>query len=118
MVVAAFIEELATLVLRHPGLRQNERLRYGHAEWQAGSTLQMQRLAHENLGFGTWTCTDEANPVTQAGDTLGVLDITCAKHARMIPPTEELRSMDLRPSRPLKARPTLRYSRLSSTEDL
>ena len=66
--------------------------------------------SYENLGFGTWTRTDEADPVTRAGDTSGVLHITRANYARMIPSTEELGDMGSRSSRPLKARSTLRYS--------
>ena len=71
-------------------------------------TMGSGSTSYENLGFGTWT--DEADPVTRAGDISGVLHITRVNYARMIPPTEELGNMDSRSSRPLKARPTLRYS--------
>ncbi|EMD67266.1 hypothetical protein COCSADRAFT_188049 [Bipolaris sorokiniana ND90Pr] len=93
MLTSAFVEELFALFLRYPRLR-SAKLIYSYFEWQAGSTLQLQRLAHENLGLGTWTRTDEAIPVTELGDTLGVLDVTKSKHVRMVIPTEELNRVD------------------------
>ncbi|KAF2623613.1 hypothetical protein BU25DRAFT_308937, partial [Macroventuria anomochaeta] len=50
------------------------------------STLQLQRIAHENLGLGTWKRTDEQIPVTNKGDILGVFDTTDRKHARLVKP--------------------------------
>jgi len=46
---------------------------YGILEWKTNSTLQMQRLAHEQLGFGTWTKTSEAAPVTERGELLSTI---------------------------------------------
>lgn len=57
-----------------------------HAEWKAGSTLQLQRIAHQNLGLGTWKRTDEAVPVTAKGDTLGIFDVSNPNHARLVKP--------------------------------
>ncbi|ENI08048.1 hypothetical protein COCC4DRAFT_20941 [Bipolaris maydis ATCC 48331] len=93
MLISTFMEELFALLLRYPRLR-SAKLTYSYCEWQAGSTLQLQRLAHENLGLGTWTRTDEAIPVTEPGDTLGVLEITDSKHVHMVIPTEELSKVD------------------------
>lgn len=56
---------------------------YASIEWQTGSALQMQRLAHEALGLGAWTRTDGDIPVTEGGDMLGVLDVSDHKHARL-----------------------------------
>lgn len=117
MLISTFVEELFALLLRYPRLR-SAKLMYSHAEWQAGSTLQLQRLAHENLGLGTWTRTDEAIPITEPGDTLGVLDVANSKHARMVVPTEELDIVDSVEGPFVNAKPTARYSRLPSTENL
>lgn len=40
----------------------------------------MQRLAHEGLGFGTWSKGTEAVPVAKSGDMLGCLDYTNPDH--------------------------------------
>lgn len=93
MLVAAFVEELFALVLRHSRLGRNAKLAYGHAEWQAGSTLQLQRIAHESLGLGNWTRTDETIPLTELGDTLGVLDISNSNHARLVQPRAGINTM-------------------------
>ncbi|XP_014559796.1 hypothetical protein COCVIDRAFT_35075 [Bipolaris victoriae FI3] len=93
MLTSIFVEELFVLFLQYPRLR-SAKLIYSYCEWQAGSTLQLQRLAHENLGLGTWTGTDEAIPVTEPGDTLGVLEVTDPKHVHMVIPTEELNRVD------------------------
>ena len=94
MLLSIFIEEIFALTHRLPRLRSSQKLAYGQAEWQAGATLQLQRLAHENVGLGTWSRTDEAIPVTESGETLGVLDISNAKHARLVQSSIEMDRMD------------------------
>lgn len=54
--------------------------KYPYLEWTANSTLQLQRLAHEELGFGTWSEGTETIPVTKPGQLLGSLDISDPKH--------------------------------------
>jgi len=93
MLIATFLEDIIGLLLKFPRFSSG-RLAYAHAEWQAQSTLQLHRLAHENLGLVTWTRTDEAIPVTQRGDTLAVLDVMDSKHARMAAPSEELERLN------------------------
>lgn len=117
MLISAFVEEIFAFAIRHPRLRR-AKLIYSLAEWQAGSTLQLQRLAHENLGLGTWTRTDEAVPVTEPGDALGTLNITNTKHARLVAPSEELTAVDPAGALPGNVKPSLRYSRLPSTDNL
>jgi hypothetical protein len=56
-------------------------------EWKSNYTLQLQRLAHEQLGLGTWSHTSDAFPVTKRGESLAVLDIIDQKHPRLINPT-------------------------------
>lgn len=46
-------------------------------------TLQLQRLAHEELGLGTWTGCDKDVPVTARFERLGVLDVTERTHPRL-----------------------------------
>jgi len=84
MLVTLYLEKLCDLVLQRTPFRKHARLRRCHAEWKAGSTLQLQRIAHENLGFGTLKRTDESVPVTNRGDILGTFNIDDEKHARLV----------------------------------
>ncbi|KAF3000316.1 hypothetical protein E8E13_009145 [Curvularia kusanoi] len=89
MLIATFLEEIVGLILKYPRL-SSPNLVYAYASWQASSTLQLHRLANENLGLGTWSRTNEAVPVTVLNDTLAVLDVADPRHARMVAPSEEL----------------------------
>ncbi|KAI0817298.1 hypothetical protein GGR55DRAFT_11801 [Xylaria sp. FL0064] len=62
--------------------------RYPHLEWTANSTLQLQRLAHEELGFGTWSKGTKTIPVTKPDQLLGSLDISDPKHPVLRRPTD------------------------------
>jgi hypothetical protein len=44
-----------------------------YAEWNATSTLQLQRMAHEAIGSGTWSRTSTEVPVTLPGQRLAML---------------------------------------------
>lgn len=57
-------------------------------EWYNNGTLQLQRMAHEELGLGDWTgCTGSSViPVTEKGQLLGVHDSTDLKHPRLAHP--------------------------------
>ena len=66
---------------------------YARAEWQTNTTLQLQRMAHENLGLGTWSRADEGVPVTEMGDRVGVLDISDKKHPRLVRPRGSIEVM-------------------------
>lgn len=94
MLVAWFVEEIVEVIMAHTRLKQNKRLAHGFAEWLSGSTLQLQRVAHENLGLGEWKRTDELIPTTARGITLGVLDITDLKHARLIKAYPEMSALE------------------------
>ena len=89
MLVAIFLEDLIGLLLKHTRL-SNTRLAFAHATWKANSTMQLHRLAHENLGLGTWKRTDEDIPVTGRGEVLAVYDVEERRHVRMRTPSEEL----------------------------
>ncbi|KAH8585616.1 hypothetical protein B0O99DRAFT_696297 [Bisporella sp. PMI_857] len=115
MFLSIFLEQLSAIIYQLPKLRSNQKLIYGRAEWQAGSTLQLQRLAHENLGLGYWSGTDKSIPVTELGDTLGVLDISNTKHTRMVQPGTEMNSITVI-ERDVGVKVTGRYYRVSSVE--
>jgi hypothetical protein len=50
---------------------------------QIDEVFQLQRLAHEELGFGTWSRTDEFIPVTRKGEQLGIFDLSDLAHWRL-----------------------------------
>ncbi|KAI1743972.1 hypothetical protein F4680DRAFT_470466 [Xylaria scruposa] len=53
---------------------------YAHLEWTTNATLQLQRLAHEELGFGTWSKGTDEVPATKEGELLACLDLTNPIH--------------------------------------
>jgi len=54
---------------------------YRQLEWDSNSILELQRLAHEELGFGPWSITAGGIPVTTCeAEPLAVLDISDNKH--------------------------------------
>ncbi|KAK4444012.1 hypothetical protein QBC34DRAFT_309909 [Podospora aff. communis PSN243] len=63
-----------------------QRTQYSRLEWSTNETLQIQRLAHEATGAGTWSRTTGAIPVTKPGDMLAVLDIADPEHPRLRAP--------------------------------
>ncbi|KAI3319692.1 hypothetical protein HD806DRAFT_547935 [Xylariaceae sp. AK1471] len=62
---------------------------YAYLEWTTNSTLQLQRLAHEELALGTWSKGTGEVPTTEPGDLLGCLDISNPDHPVLIPPRKE-----------------------------
>jgi len=58
---------------------------YKRLEWQTNGILQLQRLAHEAIGYGTWSGATRAAPVTQRGEKLSILNVTNTKHPVLIP---------------------------------
>ncbi|KAL1640191.1 hypothetical protein SLS58_007142 [Diplodia intermedia] len=59
---------------------------YSRLEWCANETLQLQRMAHEELGVGTWHNGAEAIPLTDGGERLATLDVTNPDHPRLKAP--------------------------------
>ncbi len=45
--------------------------------------LQLQRLAHEELGLGTWGGTADDYPLTQPGECLATVDISDPEHPKL-----------------------------------
>ncbi|OJD29668.1 cytochrome p450 protein [Diplodia corticola] len=61
---------------------------YSRLEWCANETLQLQRMAHEGLGVGTWHHGAEAIPYTDNGERLATLNLANPEHPRLeAPPT-------------------------------
>ncbi|KAF2138635.1 uncharacterized protein K452DRAFT_204656, partial [Aplosporella prunicola CBS 121167] len=61
---------------------------YKNLEWLSNETLQLQRLAHEQLGAGTWSGATGGNlvPVTEHGQLLARLDASNSRHPRLMVP--------------------------------
>lgn len=64
--------------------------KYSRLEWCANETLQPQRLAHEELGLGTWHRGAEPVPLVNAGDRLAMLNLEDLEHPRLKPPPQGL----------------------------
>jgi hypothetical protein len=117
ILVSTFVEQLYFFTLRHSRLSKHPKLLYSGVEWRTGSTLQLQRLAHENLGLGTWSKTDGTIPVTEHAEVLGSLDITDPKHARMTTPAGGFNSTKSQQDDEADVRTAeQRYSKLSSMD--
>jgi hypothetical protein len=56
---------------------------YGALEWSQTSILQLQRLAHEEAGYGVWSGCDQNVPVTEPGQMLASLDIRNLEHPKL-----------------------------------
>lgn len=68
------------IIWKHLQQRRPKRL-YGSLEWVTNEMLQLQRLAHEASGSGTWQDTHEDYPTTTApSEQLAVLDVADPKH--------------------------------------
>jgi len=74
---------------RWRGKRNDPRHTFTRLEWRANSTLQLQRMAHEHAGVGTWSNADGANPITLSKETLAVLDVSDAGHPLLRAPTRK-----------------------------
>lgn len=53
---------------------------YALVEWHANETLQLHRLVNEGYGYGNWSNCRGGIPVTERGDTLGILDLQHIDH--------------------------------------
>ncbi|KAI0970542.1 hypothetical protein F4678DRAFT_112687 [Xylaria arbuscula] len=60
--------------------KRKGRNQYPYLEWTTNATLQLHRLVHEEVGFGTWSEGTETIPITKPGEILGSLDITNPRH--------------------------------------
>lgn len=92
MLISTWLESILGVISRIPWLQHDRKFRYAYAEWKTGSTLQLQRLAHEGMGMGSWSKTGTSVPVTEPGDALAVLDVVDLNHVRLVRPQTELRN--------------------------
>lgn len=81
------LHRLVSYVQRERDLKDYRRL-----AWKSNGLLQLQRLAHEETGFGTWERCTKAVPVTAKGEVLATLDVTDPEHPvflrPMVPPIQ------------------------------
>jgi len=56
--------------------RRRQHKDYAYLEWVSNSTLQIQRLAYQGIGSGTWSRSTDEVPITKRGDKLSQLDFT------------------------------------------
>lgn len=77
------IEPLVSLTRR----KRQSKSTYRSLEWIMNETLQLQRMAHEELGAGTWTGTTDSCPVTLPEQKLAMLDVSDIDHPVLIQST-------------------------------
>ncbi|KAI0509524.1 hypothetical protein F5B22DRAFT_638000 [Xylaria bambusicola] len=81
------LEPVAAFLYEKWGYKKYEQL-----EWTSNATLQLQRLAHEEAGFATWSnCTGTA-PKTETGELLGSLNLTDPDHPVLKPAPPETKT--------------------------
>ncbi|KAK3315994.1 hypothetical protein B0H66DRAFT_592246 [Apodospora peruviana] len=79
VVLSWTMEPLARCVRQRKGSRPP----YALLEWNTNGTLQLQRLAFEANGLGTWSWATGSVPVTESGEVLGVLDLSNPRHPKL-----------------------------------
>jgi hypothetical protein len=76
MLVAALIETIANGIRNNSNPDKPPTPPYGRLEWDSNSYLDLQRLAHQALGIGTWSRSRTGVPITAPGEKLGVVSST------------------------------------------
>lgn len=84
------MEPLACWIQHRYGLDVHTRF-----EWTMNETLQLQRLAHEELGIGSWKCCDRKVPITEWRDRLAVIDLEDSAHPKLKRPPPFLENVML-----------------------
>ena len=79
------LEPISQALYKKRGYKQQ----YAHLEWTTNAALHLQRLAHEELGFGTWSEVTETIPITKADELLGSLDIANLEHPTLCRPSNK-----------------------------
>jgi len=66
-------------------LRRKRKLdQYALLEWSINDTLQLHRLAHEELGYGNWRNCADAVPLTEKGELLAMVDLDDMNHPKLL----------------------------------
>jgi hypothetical protein len=83
-----FIESIVDYIqFKRSKAKPNPTGTYARLEWEANTTLQLQRLAQEHVGVGNWRNVGWAqHPITERGEKLGMLDVRDEKHTMLIRP--------------------------------
>src|SRR5689334_6179766 len=69
---------------RSPDKRSPE-TNYARLEWNASTTLQLQRLAHEQVGAGDWKSSGWfSHPVTAPGEELAMFESKRENHPKLV----------------------------------
>lgn len=76
------------------------RASHSRLEWRTMSFLQLQRMAHESIGSGTWLKTTSETPITVPYQELGMLDIRDQKRPLLRAGTDELKGWYAAPDSP------------------
>lgn len=70
-------------LLRNQGYTSSSHPLHSVLEWSATSILQLQRMAHEEAGYGKWDRCGGDNPVTRGDDDLALLDVENTDHPHL-----------------------------------
>jgi hypothetical protein len=73
------------LSIRRSKTHPNPARTYARLEWDTNTTLQLQRLAHEQIGVGTWS-SRWGHPVTAPGEKLAMIDVDDEEHVLFVTP--------------------------------
>ena len=85
-VLIMFLEQsLETIIV---WLECHKVIKCSSIEWFGNETLQLQRMAHEELGLGDWEgCRGKTVPVTQKGQLLAIFSAADPEHPKLINPS-------------------------------
>lgn len=100
------------------GLVQSKRnaADYRRLAWKTNGLLQLQRLAHEEMGYGSWErCTNET-PVTRFGDMLASISVDNPKHPTLQKKTENIGPIRTSSNPSPKKEPTVTQSQPLPTQ--
>jgi hypothetical protein len=70
---------IAEPVLSFLSIRRKDK-QYATLEWTTNESLQLHRLAHQELEMGNWSGCSDHVPMTEPDDLLANLDISDVKH--------------------------------------
>lgn len=84
IIVTNLVLDVVVGFIQHRVLHRGE---YRRLQWILDDTLQLQRLAYEEAGMGTWSGTTSAVPTTLPGELLGGFDDTVDPNHPRLPRT-------------------------------
>ncbi|XXH04288.1 hypothetical protein Hte_010702 [Hypoxylon texense] len=79
IILVSFILEPLLAYLQH----RRERKDYALVEWDANEMLQLQRLAQEGFGWGTWSTTKSIPTTASPEEALGGVDYSNPNHLKL-----------------------------------